>query len=140
LTLAESVLDLSPPLIVESSADSLRTICPPLFIFLSAEWVQVSSSRMKSSIARKLAPTRKTLRKNTSGDSCLSNFQNTFQRKSESRILASYFKIAAVVFYKFVHPQKSKISARVTRLPPIFSDLRLFFVFGPILPGLTRQA
>ncbi len=101
---------------------------------------------MKSSITKRNAPTRKTLNKKTSGDSCLINFQNTFQRKNVSKSLLCISKSRRLFFINLLILGIRNFVVRATCLPPIFFGFVIVFLlwdrpawaFSPV-PNFTRQ-
>ena len=97
----------------------IRAVCKPLLLFLHAPAI-LSGEDEENINAAKLNPTSKIFKKKHSGFSCFKSFQNTFQRKIESRVLRLDFQSARRTLHKIRLLCELKISySRFCRLPPV---------------------
>lgn len=93
---------------------------------------------MKSNITRKPAPTRKTLRMKTSGDSRQINFQNTFQRKNESKSSLCISRWRRLFFINLLILEIRIFCSRHLPAADFFLDSELIFLLGPVLLRFSR--
>lgn len=79
----------------------IRAVCKPLLLFLHAPITSPTMTRKKINAA-KLNPTSKIFNKKRNGFSCFKSFQNTLQRKIESKSSGSTSNLRGARFIKFV--------------------------------------